>query len=69
MDLLVKVGELMDKLFDEDEELMKSWVSAPSGSDPNEDGQQDIASSLLEAATQLRSVIKVRSCDLSVCSG
>lgn len=55
VDLLVKVGELVDKLFDEDEELMKSWVSAPSGSDPNEDGQQDIASSLLEAATQLRS--------------
>lgn len=55
VDLLVKVGELVDKLFDEDEELMKSWVSVPSESDPNEDVQQDIASSLLEAATQLRS--------------
>ncbi|XP_051740709.1 protein saal1 isoform X1 [Ctenopharyngodon idella] len=52
VDLLVKVGELVDKLFDEDEEIMKSWVSTPpSESDP----QQDIASSLLEAATQLRS--------------
>lgn len=55
VDLLVKVGELVDKLFDEDEELMKSWVSVPSESDSNEDAQQDIASSLLEAATQLRS--------------
>lgn len=57
-DLLVKVGELVDKLFDEDEELMKSWVSVPGESDPNEDTPQDIASSLLEAALQLRSVIK-----------
>lgn len=56
VDLLVKVGELVDKLFDEDEEIMKSWVSAPpSESDPHKDKQQDIASSLLEAATQLRS--------------
>lgn len=61
VDLLVKVGELVDKLFDEDEELMKSWVSLSSESDPNEDAQQDVVSSLLEAATQLRSVI--RSCD------
>lgn len=61
VDLLVKIGELVDKLFDEDEELMKSWVSLQSENDPNEDAQQDIASSLLEAATQLRSVIK--SCD------
>ncbi|RXN23826.1 SAAL1 isoform X1 [Labeo rohita] len=56
VDLLVKVGELVDKLFDEDEEMMKSWVSTPpSDSDPNKDTQQDVASSLLEAATQLRS--------------
>ncbi|XP_048013837.1 protein saal1 isoform X2 [Megalobrama amblycephala] len=56
VDLLVKVGELVDKLFDEDEEIMKSWVSTPpSESDPHKDTQQDIASSLLEAATQLRS--------------
>lgn len=55
MDLLVKVGELVDKLFDEDEEMMKSWVSTPaSDSDPNKDTQQDVTSSLLEAATQLR---------------
>uniref|UniRef100_A0A8C1ZSB7 Serum amyloid A-like 1 n=1 Tax=Cyprinus carpio TaxID=7962 RepID=A0A8C1ZSB7_CYPCA len=50
VDLLVKIGELVDKLFDEDEELMKSWVSTPpSNSDPNMDTQQDIVSSLLEA--------------------
>ncbi|XP_051548422.1 protein saal1-like isoform X1 [Myxocyprinus asiaticus] len=56
VDLLFKVGELVDKLFDEDEELMKSWVSTPpSESDPNKDAQQGITSSLLEAATQLRS--------------
>uniref|UniRef100_A0A8C2FBG2 Serum amyloid A-like 1 n=1 Tax=Cyprinus carpio TaxID=7962 RepID=A0A8C2FBG2_CYPCA len=43
VDLVVKVGELVDKLFDEDEELMKSWVSTPpSNSDPNMDTQQDI---------------------------
>ncbi len=42
----------MDKLFDEDEEMMKSWVS--SDSDPNKDTQQDVTSSLLEAASQLR---------------
>ncbi|XP_016318203.1 protein saal1-like [Sinocyclocheilus anshuiensis] len=56
VDLLVKVGELVDKLFDEDEEMMKSWVSTPpSNTDPNKDTQQDVVSSLLEAATQLRS--------------
>lgn len=53
VDLLVKVGELVDKLFDEDEEMMKSWVS--SDSDPNKDTQEDVTSSLLEAASQLRS--------------
>uniref|UniRef100_A0A8C1HMZ2 Serum amyloid A-like 1 n=1 Tax=Cyprinus carpio carpio TaxID=630221 RepID=A0A8C1HMZ2_CYPCA len=43
VDLVVKVGELVDKLFDEDEEMMKSWVSTPpSNSDPNMDTQQDI---------------------------
>ncbi|KAL1247252.1 hypothetical protein QQF64_022628 [Cirrhinus molitorella] len=56
VDLLAKVGELVDKLFDEDEETMKSWVSTQAGdSDPNKDTQQDVVSSLLEAATQLRS--------------
>ncbi|XP_043083224.1 protein saal1 [Puntigrus tetrazona] len=55
VDLLVKVGELVDKLFDEDEEMMKNWVSTPAGeSEPNKDTQQDVVSSLLEAATQLR---------------
>uniref|UniRef100_A0A8C7G8K9 Serum amyloid A-like 1 n=1 Tax=Oncorhynchus kisutch TaxID=8019 RepID=A0A8C7G8K9_ONCKI len=62
MDLLVKVGELVDKLFDLDEELMKSWVTA--GSQPSDEDEEeeeegerrlDVASSLLEAAKQLRS--------------
>lgn len=52
----MKVGELLDKLFDEDEELMKSWVSTShSGTDLQTDNQPDILSSLLEAAKQLRS--------------
>ncbi|XP_055777975.1 protein saal1 [Salvelinus fontinalis] len=62
MDLLVKVGELVDKLFDLDEELMKTWVTAgsqPSDEDKEEEeeGERrlDVASSLLEAAKQLRS--------------
>uniref|UniRef100_A0A8C8GDM6 Protein SAAL1 n=1 Tax=Oncorhynchus tshawytscha TaxID=74940 RepID=A0A8C8GDM6_ONCTS len=64
MDLLVKVGELVDKLFDLDEELMKSWVTAgsqPSDEDEEEEEEEegerrlDVASSLLEAAKQLRS--------------
>lgn len=63
-DLLEKVGELLDKLFDLDEELMKSWITAqPSGGEEDEDddddnGSQsrlDAASCLLEAAKQLRS--------------
>ncbi|TNN87028.1 Protein saal1 [Liparis tanakae] len=62
-DLLEKVGELLDKLFDLDEELMKSWITAqPSGGEEDEDdddnGSQshlDVASCLLEAAKQLRS--------------
>ncbi|XP_029607731.1 protein saal1 isoform X2 [Salmo trutta] len=59
MDLLVKVGELVDKLFDLDEELMKTWVTA--GSQPSDEDKEegerrlDVASSLLEAAKQLRS--------------
>uniref|UniRef100_A0A8C7LZC5 Serum amyloid A like 1 n=1 Tax=Oncorhynchus mykiss TaxID=8022 RepID=A0A8C7LZC5_ONCMY len=60
MDLLVKVGELVDKLFDLDEELMKTWVTAgsqPSDEEEEEEGERrlDVASSLLEAAKQLRS--------------
>ncbi|XP_059191557.1 protein saal1 [Centropristis striata] len=57
-DLLEKVGELVDKLFDLDEELMKSWITAqPSGED-EEDGAEsrlDVPSCFLEAAKQLRS--------------
>ncbi|XP_023649640.1 protein saal1 isoform X1 [Paramormyrops kingsleyae] len=52
-DLLVKVGELVDKLFDLDEDLMKSWITAqPSEVDP--DSQIHISTSLLEATKQLR---------------
>lgn len=55
MDLLIKVGELVDKLFDEDEELMKSWLSGPpADSVQDKDAQRDVASALLEAAVQLR---------------
>ncbi|XP_045885370.1 protein saal1 isoform X1 [Micropterus dolomieu] len=57
-DLLEKVGELVDKLFDLDEELMKSWITAqPSEEEDDDDGQSrlDVASCLLEAAKQLRS--------------
>uniref|UniRef100_A0A8C3A9E9 Serum amyloid A-like 1 n=1 Tax=Cyclopterus lumpus TaxID=8103 RepID=A0A8C3A9E9_CYCLU len=58
-DLLEKVGELLDKLFDLDEELMKSWITAqPSEEEEDDDGSQsrlDVASCLLEAAKQLRS--------------
>lgn len=57
-DLLEKVGELVDKLFDLDEELMKSWIAAqPSEEEEDEDGESclDVTSCLLEAAKQLRS--------------
>ncbi|KAL0968821.1 hypothetical protein UPYG_G00272310 [Umbra pygmaea] len=57
-ELLVKVGELVDKLFDLDEDLMKAWVTAGSQAAEAEedDGEAhvDVASSLLEAAKQLR---------------
>ncbi|MEE6499430.1 hypothetical protein FKM82_003447 [Ascaphus truei] len=63
VDLLVKVGELVDKLFDLDEDLMIEWVKA--GSQPPdatlandiEDDQpaaQELTLCLLEAAKQLR---------------
>ncbi|KAJ8344238.1 hypothetical protein SKAU_G00315670 [Synaphobranchus kaupii] len=53
VDLLVKVGELVHKLFDLDEELMKSWVSArPNEADTG--SELHIAPSLLEAAKQVR---------------
>ncbi|CAJ1056535.1 protein saal1 isoform X1 [Xyrichtys novacula] len=58
-DLLEKVGELVDKLFDMDEELMKSWVMIQSSEEEEEgeDGGErrlDITLSLLEAAKQIR---------------
>ncbi|KAK2917754.1 protein saal1 [Channa argus] len=55
-DLLEKVGELVDKLFDLDEELMKSWIAAqPSKEDDAGESCLDVVSCLLEAAKQLRS--------------
>uniref|UniRef100_A0A7N8XHJ2 Serum amyloid A-like 1 n=1 Tax=Mastacembelus armatus TaxID=205130 RepID=A0A7N8XHJ2_9TELE len=55
-DLLEKVGELVDKLFDLDEELMKSWITAqPTKEDDEGESCLDVASCLLEAAKQLRS--------------
>ncbi|XP_029909692.1 protein saal1 isoform X2 [Myripristis murdjan] len=55
LDLLVKVGELVDKLFDLDEELMKSWITAQPSEEDDGESRLDVASSLLEAAKQLRS--------------
>ncbi|XP_056138048.1 protein saal1 isoform X2 [Lampris incognitus] len=56
IDLLVKVGELMDKLFDLDEELMRSWITAQQTEEEEAcERYPDLASSLLEAAKQLRS--------------
>lgn len=55
LELLVKVGELVDKLFDLDEELMKSWITAQSSEAQDSESRLDVASSLLEAAKQLRS--------------
>nr|XP_020476585.1 protein SAAL1 isoform X2 [Monopterus albus] len=55
-DLLEKVGELVDKLFDLDEELMKSWITAQSSKEDDAgESHLDVASCLLEAAKQLRS--------------
>lgn len=55
VELLIKVGELVDKLFDEDEELMKSWLSGLAvESDQHKDIQKDVTFALLEAAMQLR---------------
>ncbi|XP_072242089.1 protein saal1 [Leuresthes tenuis] len=57
MDLLEKVGELIDKLFDLDEELMKSWITAQPSEEKEEDNENhlDLTYSLMEAAKQLRS--------------
>lgn len=55
-DLLEKVGELVDKLFDLDEELMKSWIAAqPTEEEDDAESHLDTVSCLLEAAKQLRS--------------
>ncbi|CAL1595098.1 unnamed protein product [Knipowitschia caucasica] len=55
-DLLEKVGELVDKMFDLDEDLMRSWVT-PKDDPEAADGDScvDVAFCLLEAAKQLRS--------------
>lgn len=54
-DLLEKVGELVEKLFDLDEEMMKSWITAqPKGEEDDAESRLDVASCLLEAAKQLR---------------
>ncbi|MBN3303765.1 SAAL1 protein, partial [Amia calva] len=54
VELLVKVGELVHKLFDLDEDLMREWVSLPA---PSAEPQSAllVAPCLLEAAKQLRS--------------
>ncbi|KAM4018491.1 protein SAAL1 isoform 2-T5 [Anomaloglossus baeobatrachus] len=60
-DLLVKVGELVDKLFDVDEDLMIDWIKAgcqqsgTSGNDREETpAVLGLVPSLLEAAKQLK---------------
>lgn len=56
-DLLERVGELVDKLFDVDEELMKAWITAQPSEEKEGDGEShlEVIPSLLEAAKQLRS--------------
>ncbi|XP_073514303.1 protein SAAL1 isoform X3 [Phyllobates terribilis] len=60
-DLLVKVGELVDKLFDVDEELMIDWINAgcqETGTSGNDNEETPtvlgLVPSLLEAAKQLK---------------
>lgn len=56
-DLLEKVGELVEKLFDLDEELMRSWITAQAKEEEDEEDAEsrlDVALCLLEAAKQLR---------------
>lgn len=53
-DLLEKVGELVEKLFDADEELMKSWITAHPREEDDADSHPDVVVCLLEAAKQLR---------------
>uniref|UniRef100_A0A3P9ISM3 Serum amyloid A-like 1 n=1 Tax=Oryzias latipes TaxID=8090 RepID=A0A3P9ISM3_ORYLA len=56
-DLLEKVGDLVDKLFDLDEELMKTWIQdKPQDKRGDEsDTPLDLTLCLLEAVKQLRS--------------
>ncbi|XP_036030005.1 protein SAAL1 isoform X2 [Onychomys torridus] len=61
-DLLVKVGEVVDKLFDLDEKLMLEWIrngSAPLLDQPRQDSEEQpvfsIVPCVLEAAKQVRS--------------
>lgn len=53
-DLLEKVGELVEKLFDTDEELMKSWITAQPREEGDAESHPDVVVCLLEAAKQLR---------------
>ncbi|XP_043915011.1 protein SAAL1 [Protopterus annectens] len=61
-DLLVKVGEVVDKLFDLDEEMILMWIkpcapsdAAPPGStEENPSTKPELVHSVLEAAKQLR---------------
>lgn len=55
-DLLEKVGDLVDKLFDLDEELMKTWITdKPQDKRGDEsDTPLDLTLCLLEAVKQLR---------------
>ena len=50
----MKVGELVDKLFDLDEDLMKSWITAQLKEADDSESHLDVAASLIEAAKQLR---------------
>ncbi|XP_071975076.1 protein SAAL1 isoform X2 [Engystomops pustulosus] len=59
-DLLVKVGELVDKLFDVDEDLMIDWIKAGWQPPETPDSEEEkptvpgLVPSLLEAAKQLK---------------
>lgn len=53
-DLLEKVGELVEKLFDSDEQLMKSWITAQPRVEDDAESHPNVVVCLLEAAKQLR---------------
>ncbi|XP_007515918.1 protein SAAL1 [Erinaceus europaeus] len=63
VDLLMKVGEIVDKLFDLDEKLMLEWIRKGAVTQPLDQPQEDseeqrifrIVPCLLEAAKQIRS--------------